>query len=276
VRAVVDTSTAFSALAFNGPPARVLAALHASEDWELAISPQMRDELQRAPAEKAKDSPDALWALQFYFSQCLVVIPTQTVCLCRDSDDDFILDCAIAARAQLLITSDNDLLALSGDPRLQHIEVLRDIEIINVPEAQRRFVTGLRHCTALSFSSTLSTRARNSRPLRKEILYTDLRRLGMQRPDYLTRERFLHSYRLQKSGSIMAEESSDNSAMHSDILRRGGANDQQASKSVGLAFSRSSFVAGISDSVMNGLFDRPVTIKYTPAKMGRKSAMLML
>jgi uncharacterized protein len=142
VRAVVDTSTAFSALAFNGPPARVLAALHASEDWELAISPQMRDELQRTLTEKGKDSPDVLWALQLYLSQCLVVIPTQSVCLCRDSDDDFILECAIAARAELLITSDNDLLALSGDPRLEDIEALRHIEIINPQEAQRRFVTG--------------------------------------------------------------------------------------------------------------------------------------
>lgn len=137
MRVVVDTSTTFSALAFNGTPARVLEALHASEEWEVAISVQMRDELHRKLVEKGKNSPDVLFALQRYFALCVLVEPAQTIHLCRDADDDFILDCAVEAGAMLIITNDSDLLALSGHP------AIKQIEIIDVQEARRRFITGI-------------------------------------------------------------------------------------------------------------------------------------
>lgn len=137
MRVVVDTSTTFSALAFNGVPARVLEALYASEEWEIAISVEMRDELQRVLTEKGKDSPEVLRAVQRYFALCVVVTPTQEIHLRRDANDDFILDCAIEAQAALVITSDPDLLVLSRHP------MIKELEVIDVREAQRRFVRGV-------------------------------------------------------------------------------------------------------------------------------------
>jgi len=101
------------------------------------MSIEMREELQRVLVEKGKDSPEVLRALQRYFALCVLVTPTKQIHLCRDRNDDFILDCAIEARATLIITSDSDLLALSRHP------MIKDIEIIDVQEARRRFVTGV-------------------------------------------------------------------------------------------------------------------------------------
>ncbi len=101
---------------------------------------QRRDELHRKLVEKGKNSPDVLFALQRYFALCVLVEPAQTIHLCRDADDDFILDCAVEAGATLIITSDSDLLALSGHP------AIKQIEIIDVQEARRRFITGIGTC----------------------------------------------------------------------------------------------------------------------------------
>ena len=43
-----------------------------------------------------------------------VVVPTRPVAICRDPEDDMVLECCRAARASVLITGDRDLLDLAA------------------------------------------------------------------------------------------------------------------------------------------------------------------
>ncbi len=134
MRVVVDTSTSFSALAYGGRPLEVLTAIQQSDSWELVISPEMIAELQRVLRKKQNNTPTVIRALERYFSAALVETPTTAIEACRDKKDDMILTCALSAGAQLLIASDNDLLALSRSP------LISELEVINVAEAYKRFV----------------------------------------------------------------------------------------------------------------------------------------
>lgn len=57
-----------------------------------------------------------------------VVIPMQPVALCRDPEDDMVLECCRAARASVLITGDRDLLDLAE--RVRRIAGLRRLAIL--------------------------------------------------------------------------------------------------------------------------------------------------
>ena len=59
--------------------------------------------------------------LRFFARECELVIPTETVTICRDPKDDKFLDLAVAANADMIISRDDDLLTLSP---------FRDFEIL--------------------------------------------------------------------------------------------------------------------------------------------------
>ncbi len=46
-----------------------------------------------------------------------VVVPASTLRLCRDPEDDMLLECCQAAKADVLMTGDKDLLALAHAAR---------------------------------------------------------------------------------------------------------------------------------------------------------------
>lgn len=133
MKVVVDTSTAFSALVFGGKPLAVLNAIQASDSWEVVISPAMIAELRRIVSVKAKNTPAVIRAVDRYFSATLIETPTTAIEVCRDKNDDMVINCALSAAAALLISSDNDLLELNRSLSVH------GLEIINVAEAYTRF-----------------------------------------------------------------------------------------------------------------------------------------
>lgn len=50
----------------------------------------------------------------------------------RDPNDEKILGAALAARADFLVTEDNDLLVLAGDPRLGTLQILTVVRFLEV------------------------------------------------------------------------------------------------------------------------------------------------
>jgi putative PIN family toxin of toxin-antitoxin system len=109
---VLDSNIYVSALIFGGNPRQVLEhAEHAL--FELSISDSIKAEVERIlavkfawPKERIKEATSYLWSLAH------AVIPQQTVSDCIDPDDNRVLECALEAHAQVIVTGDNHLLKL--------------------------------------------------------------------------------------------------------------------------------------------------------------------
>jgi putative PIN family toxin of toxin-antitoxin system len=146
IRAVVDTNLLVSYLLTHRPPiATLIDHPLARDDYLLVTAPELLAELdrvlrypklQRYYTEKDRTR---FVALVMALSE-LVELPTspegQTIIprICRDPDDDRVIACAIAGRADVIVSGDDDLLNLEqvGDiPILtaaQFLDLLEDRE----------------------------------------------------------------------------------------------------------------------------------------------------
>lgn len=135
MRIVLDTNVVMSALLWRGPPYRLLDAIRQRPRLQLYSSPVLLEELAEvltrpsatkqlnAIGKAARDVlPDYILAIE-------LVEPVELPRVVRDPDDDHVLACALAARADLIVTGDNDLLDLN---------TYQDIPIITAAEALRR------------------------------------------------------------------------------------------------------------------------------------------
>jgi putative PIN family toxin of toxin-antitoxin system len=108
---------------------------------DLYVSPDLLAEYREVPKQlrsSGKLTADQRRALvsgiATFVSEARVVVPTKPVALCRDPDDDMVLECCRAARASVLITGDRDLLELAT--KVPQIAGLRRLAIL----APRAFV----------------------------------------------------------------------------------------------------------------------------------------
>lgn len=133
MRAVADTNVVVSGLLWPGPSRQVLerARLHTIE---LFTSPplllELEDVLRREKfAGRLKlvgSAPDRL--LLSYSTLARVVIPQGIPpVIDRDPDDDEVLACAVAARAEVVISGDRHLLDLG---RFQTIRIITAAEAV--------------------------------------------------------------------------------------------------------------------------------------------------
>jgi putative PIN family toxin of toxin-antitoxin system len=115
VRAVFDTNVLISALLFEqSTPARAFFA--ALRSGEVLLSPPLADEINRTlHAEKfdrylaPEQREDFLIAL---VRSAVLVETTERITVCRDPNDNMILEAAVSAAADVIVTGDKDLLAL--------------------------------------------------------------------------------------------------------------------------------------------------------------------
>ncbi len=127
VRLVADTNTVVSGLLWpGGPPARIIDFAEAGR-IELATSAALLAELQsvlgRAKFLKqlTRRGLDAGAIFDGYAALALRVAPAATPrVVARDPDDDHVIACAIAARAEIIVSGDRDLLDLGryGEVRI--------------------------------------------------------------------------------------------------------------------------------------------------------------
>ncbi len=119
--AVVDTGVLISAFVFGGVPLR--AAQKAFSDSLIFVSPQLLLEYREAPlalhaGKKINDVQlrALLSGIAAFVSVAKVVYPEKRIDLCRDKEDNMLLECCMAAGANYLITGDKDLLSLGKLP----------------------------------------------------------------------------------------------------------------------------------------------------------------
>ena len=143
--ALLDTNVWVSAfLKPDGPPGQVVTAF-LQGDFTVVSSPvqiiEIADVLSRPRLRRRFAFPrhDVETFLGLIAARALLVSITRTLHVCRDPDDNDILEAAIHGKAKYLVTRDDDL--------------KRDLELVRVARAQ-----GLRVVSVAQFLKRLSRR----------------------------------------------------------------------------------------------------------------------
>ncbi len=134
-RVVLDSNVIISGFLFGGPPARILECALRGQIacfTSLPILDEVRDVLQRP---KFGLSPDqALTLIEELHDLFIVVTPTQRIqAVATDPDDNAILECAMAADAELVISGDAHLLNLG---QWKHMRILSPSDALKTIESQ--------------------------------------------------------------------------------------------------------------------------------------------
>ena len=118
---MIDTGVLISAFAFGGVPAR--AVKKAFAEALLYVSPELLHEYREVPHELL--AAGKINAAQFEFliagiatvvSATTVVIPRKRLKVSRDPEDNMVLECCLAARADCVISGDKELLTIATLP----------------------------------------------------------------------------------------------------------------------------------------------------------------
>lgn len=133
LRIVLDSNVVISAFLFGGPPARLIQHMVAGAVLSFTSVPiidEIRDVLRRPkfglPPEQAIDLVEELHDL------CRIVSTGERVrAVAADPDDDIVLECALAANADVIVSGDCHLLDLRewrGMRILSPSEAISEIE----------------------------------------------------------------------------------------------------------------------------------------------------
>jgi putative PIN family toxin of toxin-antitoxin system len=141
---VLDTNVLVSALLFGGPPREILNMIVAGAvncSLSLPIFDELQDVLQRP--KFGFSSQQAMAVVEDLSALCTIVNPLEQIgVIGADPDDDRILECALEARAGIIISGDAHLLDLGvyGGIRIMNpsefLQMMR--EYMPVPKERRR------------------------------------------------------------------------------------------------------------------------------------------
>lgn len=123
---VFDTNILISALVFPGGQAEIALMKILSGADRLAISKELLDELLMVLARKFSRDREELSRVALWISEIAEwVTPTQKVKVAADDPDNRVLECAVAAKAALIVSGDKALLGLKSFEGIK-IASLRD------------------------------------------------------------------------------------------------------------------------------------------------------
>ncbi len=132
---VLDTNVLVSALLFGGPPREILDMIVARAvncSLSLPILDELKDVLQRP--KFGLSSQQAMAVVEELSAQCTIVDPFERISvISADPDDDRILECALEARADTIV---------SGDAHLRELGVHEGIRILSPSEFLRMMQEG--------------------------------------------------------------------------------------------------------------------------------------
>jgi len=120
VRVVFDTNVLYAAFAAKGFCEELVD--EAAGVCEFIWSDTLREEFESILERRHKIGPATRVALAAYVDLCEFVEPARlSEPICRDADDDVVLATALAGKADVIVTGDEDLLVLK---KLRGIEIL--------------------------------------------------------------------------------------------------------------------------------------------------------
>lgn len=75
--------------------------------------------------------------LRGFAAVCVNPLPVDALPVrCRDEKDEILLTCALAGRADFIVSNDNDVLALAGDPALGALRIVTSAEFLAILHEQ--------------------------------------------------------------------------------------------------------------------------------------------
>lgn len=126
MKVVFDTNILVSALVFPGGRGEAALRRIIAEQDHLVISKPIVDELLGILARKfSRDAEELAHVAVFLSDLALLVKPRRKLQVVKDEPDNRILECALAGRAEAVVTGDHALLAL-GEFRGVRVISLRD------------------------------------------------------------------------------------------------------------------------------------------------------
>ncbi len=113
---VIDTNILISAMLKKGP-ARTIVNKWLTQEFHLNISPHLLNELvfvlQKPKLSKWLSTFDSGLLVSAIKARARLVKPSHKINICRDSKDNIVLECAVEAKADVIVTGDRDLIVLS-------------------------------------------------------------------------------------------------------------------------------------------------------------------
>ncbi len=126
MKVVFDTNILVSALVFPGGRGEAALRRIIEEQDQLVVSKPILDELLGILARKfSRDAEELAHVAVFLSDLALFVKPRRRLRVVKDEPDNRILECALAGRAEAIVTGDRALLALREYDRVRIIS-LRD------------------------------------------------------------------------------------------------------------------------------------------------------
>ena len=114
MRVILDTNILVSGIFFRGIPGKIVDAW-INEAFSLFTSPAILREYTRTIAEFSLKHDEILsyeWLQTLAELSRMIPDSANAASYCRDKDDDKFIHCAIAAKADYLVTGDKDLTSL--------------------------------------------------------------------------------------------------------------------------------------------------------------------
>ncbi len=136
MRVVFDTNIYISALVFPGGLAEKAIYRVLEGKDELFISKAILDELLRLLATKFSKDREELARLAVWLSEIAqFVSPKRKITVLRDEADNRILECAVEAGAEVIVTGDREILDLVQFEGIRILSLREYLGLTTAPEA---------------------------------------------------------------------------------------------------------------------------------------------
>ena len=130
MRVVLDTNVFVASIVADGL-CRDLVRVRVHSHTIITSKPLL-DELRRTLRVKFKADPDKLPLLSALHEQAEIVAPALLgERVCRDKNDDVVLATALAGKAEIIVTGDDDLLVLKGFRGIRILSARQFLESID-------------------------------------------------------------------------------------------------------------------------------------------------
>ena len=128
LRVVVDTNVLVSAIGFGGKPRQIWQGVVEGE-VEAVTSASLLAELGGVLRKKMRYSPARVNQVMGQLAEVVEIVhPVQVVDVCRDPEDNRVLEAAVEADCDYVVTGDKDLLTLR---RYKSVQILTPAEFID-------------------------------------------------------------------------------------------------------------------------------------------------